>query len=160
MNTAVILTGTMCSGKSTISEKIQNEFKIKLISESNASTKSLLGMMYEIKNNKFEGIVLIEHAEILRYIDDLNKYFENLIIILLEVSDSILVTNFNSRKEQNAIGNYPPETVFTQKKYIEELFNNIGNKYIKYTANINDRKDYEIEYNKIINLIKVNTPNA
>jgi len=155
MNTAVIITGTMCSGKSTISERIQKELNIKLITESNVSPKNFLGMMYEIKNNEFKDIVLIEHAEILRKIDEINKYFENIVIVLINVSNSILIDNFKKRELENTIGSYSIETVLAWKKYIEDDFNKVKNNYINYIVDINANDDYDSAHNNIIKFLSM-----
>jgi uridine kinase len=154
MNTAIIITGTICSGKSTISEKIQKELNIKLINELNVSPKGLLGMKSAIKNNEYKGVLLIEHFEILNIINDIDKNFKKIIIILLNVSDSILIENLNTRKSQNITGNYLKVDILERKKYILEQYNKINDDYEKYIANIEVYEDYDLEYNKIINIIK------
>jgi tRNA uridine 5-carbamoylmethylation protein Kti12 len=70
MNTAIIITGTVCSGKSCISEKIQENLNAKLITELNSSPENIFGIIHVIKNSEDEYIAIIEHAEILKYIDD------------------------------------------------------------------------------------------
>jgi len=161
MNTAIIITGTMCSGKSTISEKIQKELGIPLITELNVTPQSMFGMMSEIRNNESKDIVLIEHAEILRKIDEINKYFKNIVIILLNVSNNILKENFNSRESRNTINNYPFEAVLSWKKYIEDEFNKVKNNYINYVVDINTNDDYVSAHNNIIiflSMHKINKP--
>jgi cytidylate kinase len=155
MNTAVFITGTVCSGKSTISEKIQKELNIKLINETNVCPNGILGIKHEIKTNKNNDIVLIEHVEILNIIDDIKKYIKNLFIILLNVSDNILIKNLEMRKSKNITGDYLRADILGIKKEIEKKFNNIIYGCEKYTANINKCEDYDIEYDKIIKKISI-----
>ena len=115
----------------------------------------MFGIMSEIKNNEFKDIVLIEHAEILSKIDEINKYFENVVIILLNVSNNILIENFNSRKSRNTINSYHLETVLTWKKYIEYDFNKVKNNYINYILDINTNDDYVSAHNNIINFLSI-----
>jgi len=160
MNKAVLIAGTPCSGKSKITNKIHENYNLQLLNEINVYPNGLFSMKCAIQNNKYNGIVLIEHADILHIFDDIYKYFDEIIILLLNVSDKILLENRNFRMSQNITGDYLKFDILQQKKYIEADFNNINNKYIKYIANINERKDYDIEYNNIIRLLKLNTPNV
>ena len=155
MSIAIIITGTMCSGKTTISEKMQKKINIELITELNVSPNSIHGMINEIKSKENKDIVLIEHAEILRVIDKIDKCFTKIVIIFMNVSDNLLIENFNKRKSQNTIGNYLLETVLEWKKYIEEDFKKLQKDYIKYTVDINTNEDYDIAYNKMMNFLSM-----
>ena len=152
MSIAIIITGTMCSGKSTISKKLQKELNIDLITELNVSPNGIHGMIHEIKTKEKKNNMLIEHVEILRVIDKIEEYFTKIIIILLHVSNNVLVENFNTRKLQNAI-NYPFETVLDRKEYIKEIFVGLKKDYIKYTVGIDAYEDYDLAYNAIIELL-------
>jgi len=154
LNIAVLIIGTPCSGKSTISKRLQEELGVKLINELNVSPNGIFGMKSAIKNNEDKGIVIIEHAEILSIIDDINKHFEKIIIFLLNVSDNILSENLNSRKSQNITGNYLNVDIFNLRKYYEEQFNNINN-HEKYKLNINNYEDYDLVYIDIIQKLSI-----
>jgi len=153
MNDAIIITGTICSGKSTISENIKNKLNIEFINETNVSPNGIFGMKYAIKNNNYKDILLIEHAEILNFMDDIKIYFKNIIIILLNVSDNILIENLNLRKSKNITGDYLKVNILEMKKSIETQFNKIEYDCKKYIANINLYEDYKYEYNNIIDFI-------
>jgi len=156
MNIAVLITGTICSGKSKISKKLQEELNVNLIHELNVSPTGIFGMKQAIKTNKSKGIVLIEYAEILSIIDYINEYFEKIIVFLLNVSDEIIFENLNIRKSQNIGGDYlkvGQEYISCMKKDIEKQFNNLKNIYEKHILNISSREDYDIEYEKIISVL-------
>ena len=153
MNIAVLITGTICSGKTTISERLQKELNVKLINELNVSPTGVFGIKHAIKINESKGIVLIEYAEILSIIDDINKHFEKIIVFLLNVSNKIIFENLSIRKSQNIGGDYlkvGQEYILCMKKDIEEQFNNLKNCYEKHILNIHSREDYDIAYNEII----------
>jgi len=152
MSIAIIIAGTMCSGKSRISKKIQKELNIDLITELNVSPNNIFGMIYEIKSKENKSNILIEHLEILRVIDKIEEYFTKIIIILLNVSEDVLIKNFNERKLYNTI-KYPFETVLDRKKYIKELFVELKNDYEKYIVDINTYDDYGLAYNYIMNIL-------
>lgn len=152
MSIAIIIAGTMCSGKSRISKKIQKELNIDLITELNVSPNNIFGMIYEIKSKENKSNILIEHLEILRVIDKIEEYFTKIIIILLNVSEDVLIKNFNERKLYNTI-KYPFETVLDRKKYIKELFVELKNDYEKYIVDINTYDDYDLAYNYIMNIL-------
>jgi len=159
MNTAVFITGTICSGKSTLSERIGKSLNIDVIGETNSN--GFFGIIDKIKNNTFTLPVIIEHAEIHNLINkkrelEISKYFNKMIIILLNVSDDILTVNLNDRKSRNITGDYLNVDMFAMKKDIERHFNEVADDFIKYTANINIVDDYESEYQRIITFLSAN----
>ena len=155
LNIAVLITGTICSGKSTISKKVQEELNVKLIHELNVSPNGIFGIKYAIEKNEDKGIVLIEHLEILSFIDDINRHFEKIIIFLLNVSDNILKENLNNRKLQNITGDYLKYDILSLKKDIEEKFQDVNN-HEKYILNINVYEDYDLAYDIIIKIEPIN----
>ncbi|MCL2603499.1 MAG: AAA family ATPase [Defluviitaleaceae bacterium] len=153
MNTAIFITGTICSGKSTLSERIGNALNIDVISETNSN--GFFGIIDKIKNNEFTSPVIVEHAEIYNLINknrelEISKYFDKMIIILINVSNDILTANLNDRKSRNIVGDYLKIDMFEMKKSIENHFNEIPMDFIKYIVNVNIVDDYEFEYKKII----------
>lgn len=154
MQTAIIITGTICSGKSTISQKISKSLKIDLLDESNPP-KYFFGAIDRIRENDFISPVIVEHTDILNFFDegkkyDIGMYFDKKIIILINVSDDILLRNINDRKLRGVTGDYLNVDVIKTKREIENKFNEKKNGFIKYIANINIVDDYEHEYDKII----------
>lgn len=156
MNTAIFITGTICSGKSTLSERIGKSLNINVISETNSN--GFLGIIDRVKNNRFTSPVIIEHAEIYNLINEkreleISRCFDKMIIILMNVSDDILMENINERKSRGVTGDYLKIDIFAMKKDIENHFNEVTNDFIKYIANINIVDDYQREYQKIITFI-------
>jgi adenylate kinase family enzyme len=156
MNTTVIIVGTPCSGKSTISKRICEELNIKLITELNVVPINIFGIRNEYKKCENNVNVLIEHVEILSYIEEINIYSNKVIVILLNVSDNILNQNLEKRKSQNIQGDYLKYDILYIKKDIEEKFKNINIDCVKYVADINAYEDYNLEYNKIISILSAN----
>ena len=155
MSTAIIITGTICSGKTTISKKISEYLSINFLSEENVSPKGLMSILKEIQSGKFTDIVLIEHANILNFIDDIADYFDKLIIILLNVSETVLTYNMNTRKQNNAIGDYLNIDIFETKREIQQQFENLKYNKITYVADIIKNNDYDIEFKNIIEFLSV-----
>ena len=156
MNTAIFITGTVCSGKSTLSERIGKSLNINVISETNSN--GFFGIIDRIKNNEFISPVIIEHAEVYNLVNnkreyEISRYFNKMIIILLNVSDYLLIKNLNDRKLRGTTGDYLKIDMFAMKKDIENYFNEISNEYTKYIVNIKNIDDYEYEYNKIITFL-------
>jgi hypothetical protein len=81
---------------------------------------------------------------------DIGKYFDEKIIILINVSDDILTKHINDRKSRNVTGDYLKVDVFAMKRNIEKRFNEMPSDFIKYVANITIDNDYEHEYEKIM----------
>jgi len=156
MSTAIIITGTICSGKTTVSRKISKCLNIDFLSEENVFPKSLMAILDKIKNCKYPNTVIIEHACILNFINDINSYFDKQIIILLNVCDDILINNLNIRKLNNGVGDYLNVDIFEMKKDIEKQFAKLKDDKITYTADIIENSDYDIEYENIIEFIKQN----
>jgi len=162
MNVAIIITGTICSGKSTLSNKISETLKINLLNENNS--KHFFGIIDNVKENKYISPVIIEHTNILNVFDENNeynigKYFNKKIIILLNVSDNILTKNINDRKLMGATGDYLNVDMFEMKKNIEKQFNEMPSDYEKYVANIDVENDYDIEYEKILDFLTIHLQN-
>jgi len=155
MSTAIIITGTICSGKTTISKKISEYLDIKFLSEENVSPKGLMSILREIRSGKFTDIVLIEHANILNFIDDITDCFDKLIIILLNTSDTVLADNINMRKQNNIIGDYLNIDIFESKKEIQKQFETLKYDKIIYVADITKNNDYGIEFKNIIEFLSL-----
>ena len=156
MSIAIIVTGTICSGKSTLSKRISELFKFDLMDESNP--KHFYGILDKIKEGDFKSPVIIEHTDILYTFDenkeyDIGKYFGKKIIIIMNVSDSILMKNINDRKSRGATGDYLNVDMFEMKRNIEKRFNEMPNDFVKYVANVNVENDYEYEYEKMIKFL-------
>ncbi|MCL2386991.1 MAG: AAA family ATPase [Defluviitaleaceae bacterium] len=153
MRKAVFVTGTICSGKSTLSERLGKELNMDVISETNSN--GLFGIVERVKNSEFTPPPIIEHAEIhllLNY-NEISRYFDEMAIILLNVSDDLLTKNLNERKARGATGDYLKIDIFAMKKEIENHFNKVEGDYIKYIANVNTAEDYDVEYQKIIDFL-------
>jgi len=153
MRKAIFVTGTICSGKSTLSEKLGSELNLDVISETNSN--GFFGIVDKIKNDAFTSTPIIEHAELHLLLNcqrdiEISRYFDKMIIILLNVSDDLLTNNLNERKARGATGDYLKIDIFAMKKEIENHFNNLKGNHNKYVANINTFDDYDIEYRKII----------
>ena len=156
MKTAIIITGTICSGKSTLSKKIGESLSINVLNENNS--KHFFGIIERIKENDFISPIIIEHTDIINVFNgktshDISGYFDKNIIILMNVSDGILTENINARKSRGATGDYLKVDMFAMKKNIEIKFNELSNNFIKYIANINTVDDYEYEYQNIITFL-------
>jgi thymidylate kinase len=153
MKTAIFITGTICSGKSTLSEKISKALNIDMISENNSN--GFFGIIDRVRNNDFTSPVIIEHTDILNVFNgeishDISGYFDKKILILINVSDDILTKNINDRKARGVTGDYLKVDMFAMKKDIENKFNKTKNDFIRYVANIDTVDDYDNEYKKII----------
>jgi adenylate kinase family enzyme len=152
MNIAIIVTGTICSGKSTLSKKISQSLNLNVLDENNP--QHFYGILEKVKEGDFTSPVIIEHTDILNVFDenkeyDIGKYFDRKIIILMNVSDDILTKNINDRKLRNIMGDYLKVDMFEMKKNIEKRFNEMPNDFIKYAANITVENNYENENEKI-----------
>ena len=159
MNTAIIITGTICSGKSTLSKRLSEALKLNLLNENNP--KHFYGILDRVKENDFTSPVIIEHTDILNFFDehkeyDIGKYFDKKIIILINVSDDILTKNINERKARGATGDYLKVDMFAMKKNIEKRFNEMPSGYKKYVANIVSENDYDVEFEKILEFLTAN----
>ena len=152
MNTAIFITGTICSGKTTLSERIGDSLNINVISETNSN--GFFGIIDRVKNNEYTSPVIIEHAEVYNMVNkdrdlEISRYFDKMIVILINVSDDILAQNIEDRKSKNVVGDYLKIDMLAMKKDIEHHFNEVINDCAKYIANINTIDDYESEYHKI-----------
>ena|GEM_PF-1782433 len=159
MNTAIIITGTICSGKSTLSKKISEALHFNVLDENNPD--HFFGIINKIKNGDFISPVIIEHTDILNVFDEneeygIGKYFDKKIVILMNVSDDILMNNIAERKSRGATGDYLKVDMFVMKKNIEKRFNEMPDDFIKYISNVNIENDYEDEYGKIIAFLSGN----
>ena len=161
MNKAIFITGTICSGKTTLSERIGKALNIDVIGETNSN--GFFGIIDRAKNGEFTSPVIVEHAEVYNLINknrdiEISKYFDEMIVILLNVSDEILTKNFEHRKLQDAIvvGDYLKIDMFEMKREIESYFNEHISDFAKYVANINSIDDYELEYEKIVDFLADN----
>ena len=159
MNTAIIITGTICSGKSTLSKRISESLNINILNENNS--KGFFGIINKIKTNEFTSPVIIEHTDILNVFDlttshDISGYFDKKLVILMNVSDDILTRNINERKSRGATGDYLKVDMFAMKNDIENKFNGLANDFVKYISNINILDDYESEYQNIIAFLSGN----
>ena len=153
MNTAIIITGTICSGKSTLSNRLSESLGYDLLNENNP--KHFFGMIDKITTGDFKSPVIIEHTDILNMFDenkeyDIGKYFDKKIIVLMNVSADILKKNIDDRKSRGVTGEYLKMDMLAMKKDIENKFNGFENGFIKYVANIDIIDDYEEEYKKIV----------
>ncbi len=62
MNTAIIVTGTICSEKSTLSNKISKFFDFDVPDENNPN--HFYGNLDKIKTNDFTSPIIIEHTDL------------------------------------------------------------------------------------------------
>jgi len=153
-----MITGTICSGKTTLAQRLSESLNINMISESNSG--GFFGIIDRIKNNDFTPPVIIEHAEIYNLLNEnreheISKYFDQIIVILMNVSEDLLVQNLNDRKSRNVIGDYLNIDMLDMKKQIEEYFNETSFSF-KYIADINTVDDYKYQYEKIMRLLSEN----
>ncbi len=153
-NIAIIVSGTTCSGKTIISKRISEDLKLKLINEEYIRPFNLENLSKELKKHKSENIV-IEHTDILNYFDEIKKYYQNIILIYLNISDKILIKNYNIRKDNKAVGDFINIDNIKLKKDIEKEIKNLKSEVIY--LNISKMSDYDTEYTKLINIIKTSS---
>jgi len=156
MSTAIIITGTICSGKTTISEMISERLNIPLFSEGNVFPRGLTGILDAIKSGKFTDSVLVEHADILNFMDDIVRYFDKQIMILLNVSEKILTDNLDNRKSKSIIGDYLNVDICQMKKNIIKKFEELKGEKITYVVDITDHSDYERACENIVEFLSSN----
>lgn len=149
---AVIITGSVVAGKSTVARKVASECNVPLISEETA------GNYYEILdsiNPICYPKVLIEHCWIYRKWFILNNIYEQSKIILLNVDKDLLRKNFNKRLKVSAEGDYIKFDPVEQQKQIISDINEIKpqyqNKFHKIEViNIKNYSDYDLAVKKIV----------
>lgn len=101
MKTLFIITGAVCSGKSTLSKKLQDQFNIPLFNEGNFGN---LNNAIKNLNNCNLDYAILEHCDVLYNLEKLPKC--NKKIFVLKVDNKLLKTNYENRKKLNAIGDY------------------------------------------------------
>jgi cytidylate kinase len=72
MAAAIIVTGTICSGKSTLSKKIGESLGLNVLDENNP--KYFYGILDKVKENVFKSPVIIEHTDILNFFEENKEY--------------------------------------------------------------------------------------
>jgi len=152
MSTLIFITGTICSGKTTMAKRISESLGIGVVNETN--TNGFFGIIDEIQGNAFISPVIVEHAEVYNLLNEKRKHyiggdFDKVIVILINVADDILADNLAERKSQNAIGDYLNIDMFEMKAQIKSYFDEM-NCTAKYVANINTVEDYEREFTEIV----------
>lgn len=150
--TAIIIVGVPCSGKTIICNKLSKDLGINLINENNSG--NLFGILNNL-HNQTESVI-IEHSDILSYIDEIKINFNKVIIIYLDVSDELLSYNYNERIKNNSIGDFKNVDIFKMKKENELLINK--NKFKNmFLIEINSIFDYDKGYEIIKQIIDKET---
>lgn len=101
MKTLFVITGAVCSGKTTMAKHIAKKFDLKLFSE-----EVFLNLENCLKNVNIckQDYAIIEHCDILENLDKLPTC--NLKVFVLKLNPSMLKNNFNLRKQRGATGDY------------------------------------------------------
>lgn len=142
--TAIIIVGTICSGKTTLCNKLHEDLNIDYINESNSN--NLFGILNKLQNSR--ELIIIEHSDILNHLKEIKKEVKNIILIHLDVSDEILIKNYNQRIKNNAEGDFKNINMLDMKDEIKRLADNY--KFENYLrVSINNELDYEKSYNSI-----------
>lgn len=152
--TAIIITGAPCSGKTTLCNKLSKDLDINFVNENNS------GNLFGILNNLYtqKNFLIIEHSDILNYLEEIRKIFNKIIIIYLDVSDELLNLNYNERIKNNAIGDFKNIDIFEIKRELDEIIETMNFDTI-FKIKINDTSDYENKYRFIKDIIIENKNN-
>lgn len=141
MKKAIIIVGPPCAGKTTLCNKLSKDLSINLINESNSG--NLLGIVNNLYTQKES--VIIEHSDILSYLEEIKKNFNKVIIIYLDVSDDLLLSNYNERIKNNSIGDFKNINPLKMKELLSSEINKISLRKI-FRIKINSKSDYDNKY--------------
>lgn len=147
MKTLFIITGAVCSGKTTLSKLLSKNFNLPLFNEEVYG--NLDNAIAQLKNCSFDYAIL-EHCDVLfnlKYLEQFNKK-----IFVLKLNDELLTENFNNRVKANATGDYLKINPVKQQEEILSLSENFE------IINIENTSDYEKALCKIENLVMLRLP--
>ena len=147
MKTLFIITGAVCSGKSTLAKKISESFNLPLFNEELYG--NLENSINELNNCNLD-YAIIEHCDILNFLKELKQY--NKKIFVLKVNNKLLKEHFNSRVKSGATGDYLKINPVKQQEQILNLSNQID------VINIETSSDYEIALSKISKSVSLRLP--
>ncbi len=150
-NIAIIVTGTICSGKTTLAKRISEDVNYRLLNEENIKPFNFENVCKQLQMYKLKNII-VEHTDILNYFNEIIKFYKTIILIYLDVSDEILLQNLSIRKNNKAVGDFSSIDYITLKKNIEEKVKALKNEVIYF--NVLESFDYDREYAKLIHVIK------
>ena len=153
MKEAIIITGAVCSGKTSISNKISKDINFKLINEENTRPFNLHNLKKQLQIHKSENVI-IEHTDILNYYDEIKKCFNIKVLIYINTSNEVLLKNIEARKNNNATGDYININAFKQKELIKNQLKHLNLKHSLIYLNILYNQEYDKKYKKLINMIK------
>ena len=119
MKTLFIITGAVCSGKSTLAKKISEKFNFDLFNEELCG--DLDNAINELKNCTSDYAIL-EHCDVLSNLQQLEQF--NKKIFVLKLNNKLLKNNFENRKLAGATGDYLKINPVKQQSKILNLATN------------------------------------
>lgn len=147
MKTLFIITGAVCSGKTTIANTISEKFNLPVFNE---QTYGNLSNAINAVNSCNLDYAIFEHCDVLFNLDSLKKY--TLKIFVLKLNDNLLKSNFEIRKNSGASGDYLKVDPIKQQNEILDLAKNFD------IIEVNAINDYNLALNKISKSIELRLP--
>lgn len=141
---AIIIIGPVCSGKTTLCNELHKDLNIDYLNENNS--KNLFGILNSLSN--LEETIIIEHAEIIKYIEVIKKKYSKIIAIYLDVSSELLISNYYFRIKNGYKGDFENIDISEMKQEIDNLVERYQFENIL-KVEIENKLDYENKYNII-----------
>lgn len=149
---ALILTGSVCAGKSTLSQKLHGPLQLRVISE------GTIGNYYKIMdriNPYYIPNGLFEHVWIYRKWFLFKAVYDRSMTVVLDVDENLLKKNFEKRLEIDKVGDFrnmdPVETqkeILSDIKRFEKDYVDVNNQILH--VKIGSQEDYGYASDEII----------
>jgi len=149
MKTLFLITGAVCSGKTTLAKQIGNAFNMPIFNEDIYGTFE--NCLNNLKNCE-QNYLLLEHCDATNNLQKLKNF--NVKIFVLKVNNNLLLKNYENRKNTGATGDYLKINPLKQQA-------DILNQASKLTCDIieiNNTADYELALNSISKSVALRLP--
>lgn len=149
---AVIISGAVTSGKSLLANELENELKIKVISED--TTGNYYKILDSINPYLYPNAIY-EHCWIYKKQFLFKHLYEKNLLVVLSVSQLLLNDNYSNRMHQSTKGDFvnidpikQQEEILTDIKQLSSTFEDKNNKIL--VISINSIADYALARKNII----------
>ena len=143
---AICIVGPICSGKSTLAERISVELNIPYLTETMFDN----GLMELLDHLDDYDRVIIEHCSLLNFHDRITKHFTLISVVYIQISEDLMQAHIQQRIAKGGTGDFILIDPIEMKQEIEKAISMLPEKTSLWIMRINSDKDYPVETERIL----------
>jgi hypothetical protein len=147
---AICVVGTTCAGKTTLAAHLSRALGLPWLTESSFAD-GLMGMLRELPSR---GSVILEHCNLLNYMDHVTARFRRVIVVHIDIADETVVVHKSERIRQGATGDFHRVDPVAMAREIWRAAERLPPQVPRLSVRIGSDTDYQPETERVTRAIR------